>query len=404
MNPDAGGEISIAIPVIFTLLLVFLFLFLFTTRNFSLKRTFTPAAILLFTLYTGTVIGLWYCFLAGGSPPAEEFPDHDRSFFQQSSTLDPEPPPAMFSDKIIIHNETYPVSPHLSSHAPEEATPIPDFNYRQDIVPRTIAERLRHFRQIRNVEKQRRNLLEKESKQTNLDLSRRKSIQKEFTFLQMKHDRFLAPLLRNLEVAAKQREIRDAARIKTYDKKLTEYLKQRIETFLAEHNSRSYTPEDHEIVDGFIHEIQNTRIDPNMTIMDRARPVYSGPLLKAALEGRFPRTSELILSLLRKNAGLSIFHIVFYGIPKSYREIFPADFLYLLYDLAGYTVAVFKAAAVLIRSVVPLFHGKLVQKIIFMQRMDLHSVESAFLRDLRRSSKRSDHIFYFLRGHRTMLN
>ena len=306
MSPDTGGEISVAIPVIFTLLLVFLFLFLFTTRNFSLKRTFTPVAIFLFSLYTVTVIGLWFCFLTAGFHTQEEFSDRGKSFFQPSSNSDPEPFPAASSDKIILHNETYPVSPRLSSHAPEEATPIPDFNYRQEIVPRTIAERLRHFRQILNMEKQRRNLLEKESKQTKLDFPRMENIQKEFRFLQIKHDRFLAPLLRNLELSAKQRELRDAARTKTYDKELTDYLRQRIETFLAEHNTRNYTPEDHEIVNGFIHEIQNTRIDPNMTITDRAHPVYSGPLLKAALEGRFPRTSELILSLLRKNADVNV--------------------------------------------------------------------------------------------------
>ena len=156
MNLETTGEISVAIPVIFSLLLLFLFLFLFTTRNFSLKQTFTPAAVVLFSIYTAVVIGLWGFFL-----------NQKRSQHQESGTQ-PLLPAAMtdsiqadFSDEIIIHNDTLPI-PTRYSHLPKDATPIPDFNYRQDIVPRTIAERLHHFRQIHDIEKRRKNMLELE--------------------------------------------------------------------------------------------------------------------------------------------------------------------------------------------------------------------------------------------------
>ena len=148
MRWEMAGEIPAAIPVLFTLLLAFLFLFLFTTRNFSLRQTFTPAAILLFSIYTAVVIGLWSFFV--NQRISRAIPDRPaKTELLPTGTEAPEvsPSPPRFSDKIIPHNDTLP-NPGRRFRPAGETTPIPDFNYRQEIVPRTIEERLRHFRQV----------------------------------------------------------------------------------------------------------------------------------------------------------------------------------------------------------------------------------------------------------------
>ena len=305
MRWEMAGEIPAAIPVLFTLLLAFLFLFLFTTRNFSLRQTFTPAAILLFSIYTAVVIGLWSFFV--NQRISRAIPDRPaKTELLPTGTEAPEvsPSPPRFSDKIIPHNDTLP-NPGRRFRPAGETTPIPDFNYRQEIVPRTIEERLRHFRQVLYFNQRRMAALEQEAKQ-NPESRLNDSKRKEFAFLQARHDRFLSPVVKNLTGSLKQRDLRNATKQKSYNRQLTAYLRERIETFLAEHKKMEYTPQDHTTVNGFIQEILNTPIDPNMSVTDRAAPIYSGPLLKAALERRFPRTSELILALLRKNADVNV--------------------------------------------------------------------------------------------------
>lgn len=298
MRLETAGEITAAIPILFTLLLVFLFLFLFLTRNLSFKQTFTPVAIFLFSVYTAIVIGLWGFFLTQKKKPHPVIsnPPAKNEF---------EGIPADFSDEIILHNDTLPI-PGKYSHSPREATPIPDFKYRQNIVPRTIAERLQHFQQHLQFNRKRYNMLQAESQKTELKQSQKGNIQKELFFLQEKHDHFLAPVTRNLTRARQQLILRNKARTKQYNKTLTSYLKQRIEAFLESHKTLTYTQEDSKIVNGFIQEILNTRIDPNMTVTDRAFPIYSGPLLKVAMENRFPMTSEFITALLQKQADVNI--------------------------------------------------------------------------------------------------
>lgn len=302
MRMDMAGEISVAIPIIFTLLLAFLFIFLFTTRNFSLKQTFTPAAMILFAIYTAVVAGLWGFFLNQKKQRDGRFPG--KTQIEQAAGTAQTVSGMDFSDEIIIHNDEYPHLKHYS-HTPEEATPVPDFNYRQKIVPRTINERIRFFQQIRNLEQQRRTALQNEMKRTDLEFSKRESIRKELLFLQTKYDRFLSPVLRNLTVSRNLSNRRKAAKNRKYNEELTAGLKKRIEEFLANNKTRRYSSQEHETVDGFIKEIQSGLIDPNMTITDAALPIYSGPLLRAAIEQRFPRTGSLIMALIRQNADIN---------------------------------------------------------------------------------------------------
>ena len=62
----------------------------------------------------------------------------------------------------------------------------------------------------------------------------------------------------------------------------------------------------------------------------------------------------------------------------------------LTISTASGSVAVLKIAAVGVGAVVGVFHGKLVQQVAFVHRMDLHAVHPGFLAQNRRFGKGFD--------------
>ena len=73
-----------------------------------------------------------------------------------------------------------------------------------------------------------------------------------------------------------------------------------------------------------------------------------------------------------------------HGVADRHREIFAADLLDLLNDLAGKAQPVFQASAVRVGAVVGIGHGKLVEEIPLVDRVDLHAVAARFLAAQRR--------------------
>ena len=97
-----------------------------------------------------------------------------------------------------------------------------------------------------------------------------------------------------------------------------------------------------------------------------------------------------VVGLAGQGTVAEILHLGHGAVPHRYRVIRPAGRLDGLDDLHRKAVAVLKIAAVGVGAVVGVFHGKLVQQVAFVYRMDLHAVHPGFLAQNRRFGKGFD--------------
>ena len=110
-------------------------------------------------------------------------------------------------------------------------------------------------------------------------------------------------------------------------------------------------------------------------------------------------TAHLLGIIAGDNAFCKALQLGFNGIAQRNREIIAAGFLDGMDNLCRETVAVFEAAAVLIRTLVEELNRKLIQQVAFMHCMNFHTVNTGILTQLRGLGKSLDDLVDLLLGH-----
>ena len=118
------------------------------------------------------------------------------------------------------------------------------------------------------------------------------------------------------------------------------------------------------------------------------------------LKAFFNIPSFFLKRLFRKRPFSPVFNHTFKTETQRHRKILPAPGFNFLHNFSGKTKTIFKAAAILVISLIKHGNGKLIQKITFMDSMNLHTVKASSFGIVGTVSKRFHNTLNFVHGQR----